>query len=408
MFTKRAQLAPRPAAPSGKIWNRQFICVFLANAMLYLGLYMVQTLVTKYADSLGATERQIGLVASAFAVTALLIKTVSGTIIDSFRKENVLRFALIFMIIAFGGYSVSRSVEAIIVFRLFQGVAQAFTAACYLSLATEYLPPEKIGTGIGIFTLAQASSQAVAPAVGLWIAERGTLRTTFLCAAVILALSFFMTFSVRTDPPAQRRKLRFSLRNMVAREAILPASLQALLVCCSSLINSHLVLYATQRGVGGIGSYFTVYAGAMLITRPLLGKLSDRFGSTRVLAPALLCFAASFWLISAAESLPLFLLAAFVGAFGFGAASPVINTLCVKSVPPERRGLASTTSYIGFDLGNLIGPILAAPVIEAFGYSCMWRIMPVTIFWALAILLIFHKRFSRIDSDFAARSQAQD
>ena len=136
MSVKSSQAAANPAISVDKIWNRQFICIFLANAMLYLGLYMVQTLVTKYADSLGATERQVGLVASAFAITALLIKTVSGTIIDSFRKENVLRFALIFMVIAFGGFSLSRSVEAIIVFRLFQGVAQAFTAACYLSLAT--------------------------------------------------------------------------------------------------------------------------------------------------------------------------------------------------------------------------------------------------------------------------------
>ncbi len=396
----------QPATHPDKIWNRQFVYIFLANAMMYLGLYMVQTLVTKYADSLGATERQIGLVASAFAITALLIKTVSGTIIDSFRKEGVLRFALLFMVISFGGYSVSRSVKMIIIFRLFQGVAQAFTAACFLSLATEYLPSGKIGAGIGIFTLAQAASQAFAPAIGLWIAQRSNLQITFLCAAIVLALAFFMTFSVKTAPPASRKKLRLSPRNIVAREALLPGAMQAFLVCCSSLMNSHLVIYASQLGVDHIGSYFTVYAGTMLISRPLLGRLSDRFGSCRVLAPALLCFALSFYLISVAASLPLFLLAAFVGAFGFGAASPVINTLCIKSVTPERRGLASTTSYIGFDLGNLTGPLLAYQVIESFGYPSMWRIMPLTIFCALAVLLIFHKRFAGIDSDFAVRSQA--
>lgn len=405
MTAKHTRAVPS-SAPVSRIWNRQFICIFLANAMLYLGLYMVQTLVTKYAGTLGATERQIGLVASAFAVTALLIKTVSGTIIDSFRKESVLRFALIFMIIAFAGYSISYSVEAIIAFRLFQGIAQAFTAACYLSLATEFLPADKFGAGIGIFTLAQAASQAVAPAIGLWIERMSSLRVTFLCASIVLALSFFMTFSVRTAPPAQRKKLSLAPWNIVAREALLPGILQALLVCCNSLINSHLVLYATQLGVENIGYYFTVYAGSLLITRPLLGRLSDRLGSGRVLAPAMLCFAGSFYLISVARSLPVFLLAGVVGAFGFGAASPVINTLCVKSVTPERRGLASTTSYIGFDLGNLIGPMLASQIITAGGYTSMWRVMPVTIFCALAILLIFRRRFARIDADFAARAKS--
>lgn len=392
-------------APAKKIWNRQFVCIFMANALMYLGLYMVQTLVTKYADSLGATEQQVGLVASSFAITALLIKSVSGTIIDSFRKESVLRFALVFMVVAFAGFSISNSVQSIFVFRLFQGVAQAFTAATYLALATEFLPPDKIGAGIGIFTLAQASGQAIAPAVGLWIEELSSLRMTFLFSACVLALSFFMTFSVRTAPPPQRKKLRISPWNIVAKEALLPGIMQTLMVCCNSLINSHLVLYATELGIDGIGYYFTVYAGSMLITRPLLGKLTDRVGSIRVLVPALLCFAVSFYLISVATSLPLFLLSGVVGAFGFGAASPIINTLCVKSVTPDRRGLASTTSYIGFDLGNLIGPVVAGQLIPIVGYTPMWRIMPITVFCSLALLVIFRKRFARIDAEFAARTK---
>ncbi len=392
-------------APVQKIWNRQFVCIFLANALMYLGLYMVQTLVTKYADSLGATEQQVGLVASSFAITALLVKVISGTIIDSFRKELVLRCALVFMVVAFFGFSISNSVQSIFVFRLFQGVAQAFTAATYLSLATQFLPPDKIGAGIGIFTLAQASGQAIAPAVGLWIEELSSLRMTFLFSGCVLVMSFLMTFSVRTAPPAQRKKLRISPWNIVAKEALLPGIMQTLMVCCNSLINSHLVLYATEQGVDGIGLYFTVYAGSMLITRPLLGKLTDKVGSIRVLVPALLCFTLSFYLISVSTSLPLFLVAGVVGAFGFGAASPIINTLCVKSVTPDRRGLASTTSYIGFDLGNLIGPMVASQLIPFVGYTPMWRIMPITVFAALALLLIFRKRFARIDAEFAARAQ---
>ena len=61
-----------------KIWNRVYTCVFLAYAMLFLGMQMVNTLVAKYADHLGATATIVGLVSSLFALTALIFKIVSG------------------------------------------------------------------------------------------------------------------------------------------------------------------------------------------------------------------------------------------------------------------------------------------------------------------------------------------
>ncbi len=126
----------------------------------------------------------------------------------------------------------------------------AFTATCYsLALATGALPPEKIGAGIGTFTLAQAASQAVSPAIGLWIANNFGYNTTFLFAAIMVLCAIVMTFTVKSEPSTVKKKLRISPHNIIAKEAILPSVLMTLLVSCFCLINSYMVIYAAEQNV---------------------------------------------------------------------------------------------------------------------------------------------------------------
>ena len=111
-----------------KVWNLHFTCIFLANATMYLGQYMIQTLVTKYAATLGAAPSVLGVVASAFALTALLFKLFSGPALDAFERKYIIFGSMLVLAAAFFGYSFASSVELVIVFRLVQGAAQAFTA----------------------------------------------------------------------------------------------------------------------------------------------------------------------------------------------------------------------------------------------------------------------------------------
>ena len=83
------------------------------------------------------------------------------------------------------------------------------------------------------------------------------------------------------------------------------------------------------------------------------------------------------------------MLAAFVSAFGYGACQPSVQTLCMKCVPKEKRGAGSSTNYIGQDLGNLVGPLIAGSLAGRFGYAAMWRIMIIPVALALLIVLVF-------------------
>ena len=49
---------------NNKIWNAAFISIFVANALMNLGQQMVNSLVAKYADYLGAAATLVRIICS--------------------------------------------------------------------------------------------------------------------------------------------------------------------------------------------------------------------------------------------------------------------------------------------------------------------------------------------------------
>ena len=169
-------------------------------------------------------------------------------------------------------------------------------------------------------------------------------------------------------------------------------------------ITAFLVLYGNLRGIDGMGYYFTVYAICLLASRPLYGVLSDHIGIGRVIPVGLLCFALSLFLVGIADSLSWYLVAAAIGAFGYGAVQPLLQSLSLRLAPSSSRGAASNTNYAGLDLGTLIGPTLGGGIIgglqavgfaEIFSYSAMYFVLIVPVLASLVVFLIFRKTLTR-------------
>jgi MFS family permease len=389
------------------IWNPVFTCVFVANAFLFLGMQMVNTLIAKYADYLGATATIVGVVSSLFALTALVLKIFSGPAIDAFNRKTVLVVAILVIAASFFGFSISANVPALYFFRLLQGCGQAFTATCCLALAADSLPADKFGAGIGTFTLAQAVCQAIGPGIGLALSQEIGYQYAFAVAGGCTLCAVFVAMFIK-NPHRQGNPFKLSLENIAAKEAVLPASLLFCLQLSFCNINAFLVIFASDRGVENIGLFFTVYAVTMLFAPVTIGKLADRYGAVKAVFPSMCLFALSFIVISFSRSLPMFLFAAVISAFGYGAAQPAVQTLCMKSVPESRRGSASGTSYIGQDLGNLIGPIIAGTIAEHSGYEFMWRTMVIPVLFTIILLLLFRMRIAGIEQDFCKRHDSPD
>lgn len=385
------------------IWNPVFTSVFIANFCQQMGQQMMNTLVPKYADSLGADSSTVGLVASVFAITALAVRPISSPALDSFSKRKLLMAAQLCVFFAFLGYSISTSIPMMVIARVIHGIGAGVTAPLCLALASNALPDSKLGSGIGIFSLGQAIAQAVGPNIGLNLSAAIGYNKSFVVGAIILGAACVLSFFIKEEE-IERPKYKISLDRIIAKGAVKPAVLMFFLGASFSCISSFIAIYGAERGVDNIGLYFTAYAGTMLITRPIFGKLNDRFGFDKVLIPGIICFAGAFFLISMADSLTDFIIAGIVGAFGYGVCQPTVQSLCMRCSPKEQRGAAGSTNYIGMDCGALLGPILsgaiADKVIASTGskveaYSAMFRIMTIPMLLAFIYLLIVKNSIKR-------------
>jgi len=382
-----------------KIWNAMFINVIIVNIAMNFGQFMMNTLISKFADSLGATSTVVGIVTSMFTITALAVKPISGPAIDSFPKKKILVGAILTITLAFVTYSLAQSVTVIIIARLIHGIGMGFTASLCLTLASDVLPKDKLTQGISYFSIGQAVVSAVGPSIGLALSKRFGYNISFAIGACVMAGSAILAATMKVPPKRTHKEFRISLDNMFAKEAIIPATLQFFLAMAYGSIGSFLVLYAqNERGVENIGLWFTVNAICMLISRPLLGRLADRYGIHKVMLPAFGMFALSLFIISVSTNIYMFLFSAVINSCGYSAIQPINQALCMKCVAPDRRGVGGNTNYIGTDLGLLIGPTIAGTIVTYFGYSNMFRSMIIPIALAAIFFSTVYNKIKAIST----------
>ena len=60
------------------IWNAMFISVFFASAAMNLSQQLSNSMLSVYADYVGAPPDQVGSLMSMFALTALIFRFISG------------------------------------------------------------------------------------------------------------------------------------------------------------------------------------------------------------------------------------------------------------------------------------------------------------------------------------------
>jgi MFS family permease len=388
------------------IWNPAFISIFIVNIALNMAQFMVNTLIPNYAQHMGATAVIVGMVSSLFAVTALGIRPIVGPATGYFRSNRLLAVSVGIIMLAFISYAFATSIPVLMVGRLLHGVGMGFLAPLSLSLATDALPSHKIASGIGIFSLGQAVSTAIGPSLGLALVHAFGYSVTFVVGAAILSVVLVLVLKLQTREPDKSGGFKISLNNIIATEVIVPAIMMFFLSGAYSSITSFILIYGKANGVEEIGLFFTAYAVCILFSRPFSGRMADKYGLGKMLVPGIFIFALSFFLISYARSLPMFLVAGAVSAFGYGICQPIIQTLCMKLVDKNRRGIAGNTSYIGVDVGYLLMPTVAGALVTYMqsqgksiveGYSVMFQVMTIPIVIALVIFLFTRKRLTKLE-----------
>ncbi|MDD5168367.1 MAG: MFS transporter [Syntrophales bacterium] len=390
---KRNPAGERPAS----IWTRNFILLCLANFSTFISMQMLLPTLPLYLLMLGGTQRDVGYVMGTYTLGAMLMRIIAGWLVDRYDRKRTLIIGIALMLAVTLLYNLVSDVPLITVIRALHGLTYGLVGTVIGTMVVDSLPSARIGEGIGYFGLTPTLSMAVAPILGLWLAGTFSYHVLFLAVSVLNALTILSCLPVRRT--IVRTAPRFAsisgtLANLFEKTAMRPAVVTFFLTAVYSAVIFFIAVYAAALGIGNIGLFFVATALTMVIFRPISGRWADRGGTNMVMFISYLALFLSIVIIGVSHSITGFLLAgAFIG-LGFGSCFPTLQALAVRHVPAHRRGSATGTFFLAFDIGLGLGAVLWGYVAEAAGYQIMYFATLIPLVLAGAIYYGFRKRMA--------------
>jgi predicted MFS family arabinose efflux permease len=309
------------------------------------------------------------------------------------------------MCIGLLGFTVTTQIPLLIMFRIINGIGFALSGTCQISLASKYIPKDKMGEGIGYLGLGMVAGSAVAPGLGLALSDGCGMKITFLIAALFTVIAFVILFVFHEEKKVitEKKKIRFS--DIIAVQALPYTIVAGSYSFVNGIIASYLVLYTDKIGVKGISIYFTVCAVVLFLIRPFSGKLMDRKGIRITVLPGLLLTAFAMFMLGKSTTLLLILITGAIRSLGQGAAQPSLQAGCISAVGTDKSGVATSTYYLGGDICQGFGPMLGGLIIGqsagTAGYTALFNLCGILLLCALVFFFFITRKKNGVEKEAA-------
>lgn len=367
-----------------KLWNKDFILIIVINFLVFMNHLMILSTFPFYIEYLGGSEAVAGFAAALFSIIAVVFRPFIGWMLDNGKRKIILIIGLCGMALMPIGYLVFAALYLAFVCRMLYGASLAFSNTSTSTIATDIIPKPRFAEGMGMFGLATALATAVAPALGLALMDYMGFTMLFLFAAVSIVIALIL-FLIMKVPKVEVEKKPLNLKGLIDKDAV-PASATALVFMLTyGALENFTAKFAAEQNLPSGGIFFAVMAVAILLTRLLAGKVTDRHGESFFAYSCNAAMLIAFLLMGLFPNVATYLLAAVLAGFGFGGLEPALQSMAVAIAPPERRGSANSTFLCAYDIGIGVGGGIAGVLISSFGYSQMFVIM--TVFNILSVVI---------------------
>ena len=395
-----------------EIFTRDFVVLSTINLAVFFGFQMINVGLPIYVAQLGADAFTVGIIASIFTVTATIVRVFAGAILDRFGRIGTMISGIAIMACMVVSYAVFPIIGVIIGLRVIHGLGWGLGSTATSTIAADIIPKKRFAEGMGYFALTNAVSGAIAPALSIFLVQGPGavymlgVSAGFTILALALSIADAKHLGKRTAPaiahpeslaelpkprPSQPQASAGALDAFFERQALLPAMAMLLVNVGFASITTFVALHAAAQGVPEIAGCFIAYAITTVISRPFIGRTIDRKGYRGPSIFATLCAAASLLVIAASTSLPMFCAGGALGGLGIGSAMGTFQAMAVATVPPQRRGVATSTFFVFFDLGIAIGSFIAGIIANAVGYAAMYQIIAIFPILACVFFLVAGK-----------------
>ena len=350
-----------------------------------------------FIRSLGVGEGTLGFIAAASTVVGIVASLPAGMLSDLWGRRRVILLSMAVFATAPFLYLLVRVPWHLVLVRVYHGLATAMLGPVALAAVADTFR-EGRGERMGWYSSATLVGRLVAPTVGGLLIFGEDFRWVYLgCGGVgLLALLTALQLppsSRAAQPQAPsarwatlRRELHLILTN---RSLLLTSGMQAAQYFAFGAVETFLPLYL--RGLGWepriIGPLFTAQVLVTAVTRPLMGRISDRWGRRWPIVAGLLVGAA------AMAAMPWihgwWPMAALTVLFGMGVAAVTASTSALVSDLSRAAAYGASLGALSsvMDIGHSTGPMVTGLLVAAWGYGPAFTLVAAVLVVCAAVFI---------------------
>ncbi|RLG79675.1 MAG: hypothetical protein DRO40_12430 [Thermoprotei archaeon] len=374
------------------------LCV---NVMLYfIAVGMNESIIARYTAYLGGDPFQVGFIWSALFLTSILLRTISGYISDyGYRVFMLISGPLI---ASLGAYIIgsTHSFTILAIGRMLQGVATAVYVPASISSASILSAPEVMGRVLGIRSGIISIGFMIGPILSGFIVDNYGYYAAFTFITLMFNLAIIPAIFLAKKVETRRRALRLSqfiddARSVLGTRSLLLAIIVTVMyTVVYATISSFLQPIYLEVGLPAtaFSLYMTLFNAIGIPAKLLGGWLSDHYGPLIPITSGLTNMTVASILLVYYPYPPIAYVSAVLLGLGFSPLIPATQYLALSNIPREKRGIATGFHTMGFDLGNLLGPLSLGKLAQYLGeYVNVFPILPLFTVTALILSIILCK-----------------
>ena len=362
-----------------------------------------------FALYLGAGPEAIGFAVGVSTVTGIFFKLPAGALSDVIGRKRTMLIGLLFFAFMPFTYLLVKDYNLLIIIRFLHGLATAIYGPVSMAVVADIAGKNK-GEMLSWFSSVTIIGNLLGAPLGGYILHRGPgaasasiadFQYAYLASGVAGLLSLIMAVSVlRDDKSAEDgkglkeafHKFISGIKEVVSDKRIaITSAMEGLQNMTVGALEAFLPIYAVK--VVGLNEFqagilWGVQVITTILSKPIMGKTSDKYGRKALISVGLLICAVSFGLIPVFRDFYLLMItAAFFGlgeAFVQSSGAAFVADLCKE----KHFGTAMGTFGTIFDIGHATGPILAGFLLASHNYLFSFWVMAAMLILAVPVFVV--------------------
>lgn len=380
-----------------RLWNSNYIKVWVANFMIFFSFMIVMPLLPLYLSEIFmANKHVIGLVLSGYTITALLIRPLSGYLVDSFSRKKILLISYFLFFIFFAGYIVATSLLLFTVIRTIHGAPMGTVTVANSTVAIDVLPSTRRAEGIGYYGLSNNLATAIAPTVGLLMYQYfHSYDIVFIIALLTSGIGLYINSTVKLkERIIQTKKCHLSLDRFILLKGWSIGITLACLAFSYGIISTYLAIYGKEElhMTSGTGIFFAILCFGLMTSRIIGARTLRRNMIVLNCSLGIIISLFGYFIFAAFHNYWGYYGSALIIGLGNGHMFPAMQNMFISLAASSQRGTANSTLLTSWDIGIGLGVLFGGSFVGWFGYtSAFWlawvvNALGVSFFFAYARL----------------------